>query len=156
MFVRFVFLQPGFQLAFSIRVQEQLNKIPIIGKVMRRFLWYVTTIWMGCDIDTEAKIGAGIHFPHPHGIVVGGKSVIGRNVLILQNVTLGIKDRGNMDNPVIEDEVDINVGAAVLGAVRVGRGAIIGANAVVIKDVPEGQIALGVPARNYPQKIRQV
>ena len=74
---------------------------------------------------------------------------IGDDVVIRQNTTFGIAQHatGLRDWPVIGDGVDIGVGAAILGRVDVGRGAKIGANAVVLKDIPAGAVAVGVPAR---------
>ncbi|WP_263563996.1 serine O-acetyltransferase [Paucibacter sp. DJ1R-11] len=80
------------------------------------------------------------------GIVVHARVFIGSNVKISQNVTLGGRS-GYLEVPIIEDDVDIGAGACVLGPVRIGRGAKIGANAVVLKDVPAGAVAVGVPAR---------
>jgi serine O-acetyltransferase len=74
--------------------------------------------------------------PHPYGIVIHSQTVIGRGVTVMQQVTLGGKDPGKNRAPVIEDGAYIGAGAKVLGAVRVGRGAIVGANAVVTRDVP--------------------
>ncbi|MPT47033.1 MAG: serine acetyltransferase [Sphingobium sp.] len=103
----------------------------------------------GCHISSKAQIGAGIHFPHPQGIVIGEAVKIGRNCQIFQQVTIGGARRGDYmagRQPQIEDNVIIYAGAKVLGAITVGEGAVIGANAVVTKNVPAGHIAVGVPA----------
>jgi serine O-acetyltransferase len=86
-------------------------------------------------------------FPHPVGIVVGEGVKVGRGVVIYQNVTLG--QRGGereWEYPVVEDNVTIYAGAVIAGAITVEKGAIIGANAVVLHHVPAGQVAIGVPA----------
>lgn len=110
-------------------------------------MWYMTTIYFGSEIDTKATIGAGIYMPHPYGIVIGGACIIGKNVSINQNVTLGRRDIDETGDPVIGDNVAINSGAVIVGAVKVGNNAKIGANSVVLKDVPEHATAVGIPAR---------
>jgi serine O-acetyltransferase len=145
--LRLIFLCPGFQLAFSIRIQHLVGTVPVAGPALRRIIWYFTTIWFACDIDPGARFGPGIYFPHPTGIVIGGEWDIGSHVSILQNVTLG---RGN-EKPVfrsqVSDRVQITAGAKVIGAITIGAGSVIGANAVVLHDVPAGVVAVGVPAR---------
>jgi serine O-acetyltransferase len=80
------------------------------------------------------------------GIVVHARAKIGDNVKISQNVTIGGRS-GHIEVPVIEDDVEIGAGACILGPIRIGRGAKIGANAVVLHDVPAHAIAVGVPAQ---------
>ena len=80
------------------------------------------------------------------GVVINADSIIGNNVLIRAHVTIG-KKTSDGKAPVIEDNVEIGDGAKVLGDVRIGERAVIGANAVVISDVPPNSIAVGVPAK---------
>ncbi len=143
---RLLFLTPGFQFVFWLRVQRSLAVVPLLGPALRRVIWYCTTIWFSCDVDPQVEIGPGLYTPHPLGIVIGGGVCIGRNVSILQNVTLGRVANEHLD-PTIGDDVEIGAGAVVLGAVHVGSGAKVGANSVVLKDVPAGAIAVGAPAR---------
>lgn len=140
-------LVPGFQLTLSVRIQELLGKIPVIGKLLRRIQWYLTTIFFGSDIDPECTIGGGIYFPHPFGIVIGGGCTIGKNVSINQNVTIGRRNHDDLRNPVIGNGVSIFTGAVIIGPITIGDNAIIGANAVVTKDVPASSTAIGIPAR---------
>ena len=99
---------------------------PVLAKLMRILL----------NSDVYCRIHSPIIMGHPYGIVIHADAVIGHRVSINHQVTLGAKDRGVHAAPVIGDDVAIGAGAKVLGAVRVGRGAIIGANAVVTRDVP--------------------
>ncbi|HKU72160.1 MAG TPA: hypothetical protein VJQ51_15100 [Burkholderiales bacterium] len=86
--------------------------------------------------DIYCRMPSPVLLPHPYGIIIHGHTLIGRRVTLMQQVTLGGKDLGINRAPVLEDDVYVGAGAKVLGAVRLGRGAIVGANAVVTKDVP--------------------
>lgn len=101
-------------------------------------------------ISAKCEIGKGTRFHHRGvGCVVHDNTIIGENCTIFQNVTLGSKwPNGKCEGgaPVIGDNCFIGAGAVILGAVHIGRNSIIGANAVVTKDIPEGKIAVGIPA----------
>lgn len=153
-YAKLILLCPGFQLALSIRMQSACNRIPLVGPFVRRALWYLTTIWFGCDIDPSARFGPGIYFPHPVGIVIGGEWDIGANVSILQCVTLGRSGAKPSHRPQVGSGSQITAGAKVIGSVNIGAGATIGANAVVLEDVPAGSLAVGVPARILARKSR--
>jgi serine O-acetyltransferase len=104
-----------------------------------------------CFIHPEARIGVGLQTPHPVGIVVGAGCVLERNVTLYQNVTLGTSSQANYlggknDYPHVESDCILYAGAVLIGAVRVGTDAVVGANAVVNRDVPANSIAVGVPA----------
>ena len=102
----------------------------------------------GCDIDPAATIGKGVRIGHPVGIVISGKAVVGENVLIHDGVLMGTKNYEEWNSNVhVGDNVEIGSGAKLMGNITIGKDAIIGANAVVIEDVPEGSIAVGIPAR---------
>ncbi|MGR3701056.1 MAG: serine O-acetyltransferase [Paracoccaceae bacterium] len=109
--------------------------------VMRHRVWSVVT---GAEIDLKTTIGGGLVLPHPNGIVIHPDTVIGPNCLIFQQVTVGVTTHGGP--PVIAGHVDIGAGAKILGPITIGDHAVIGANAVVTKDVPAWGKAVGVPA----------
>lgn len=106
----------------------------------------------GIEIHPAAEIGSNLIIVHPVGIVIGGHSRIGNNVQINQGVSLGYR-RGPVPgdgHPTVEDDVIIAAGAKILGPLTIGRGAVIGANAVVLESVPPYATAVGVPARVLP------
>ncbi|MFM2480812.1 serine O-acetyltransferase [Celerinatantimonas sp. YJH-8] len=111
-----------------------------LSKYWQRRIYYR----YGCEIVRGVQLDLkSIHFPHLLGIVIGPYATIGKNVSIFQNVTLGSNSQNVRDMPVIEDDVKIFSGAVVAGKIRIGKGAIIGANAVVTIDVPPGCCVTG-------------
>ncbi len=109
--------------------------------VVRHRFWSVVT---GADIPVNCQIGGGLLIPHPNGIVIHPDAQIGPNCLIFQQVTIGAVHGGV---PRVAGHVDIGAGAKILGPVVVGEHALIGANAVVLTDIPAGATAVGIPAR---------
>jgi serine O-acetyltransferase len=99
----------------------------------------------GVQIPKTAEIGGGLRILHFGGIVIHPSSRIGRNVSMGHGVTLGVRETD--DAPVIEDDVVLSAYAQILGRVRVGRGAKVGAMSVVLHDVPPGAAVAGIPAR---------
>lgn len=119
-----------------------------------KFFSLLNVIAFGIEVPATLDIGPGLIVTHTHGIVLGAAS-IGSNVTIYQQVTLGALEADfrfdPLLRPIVEDEVVLAAGAKVLGGVRVGRGSTVGANAVVLCDVPADHIAVGVPARVQPK-----
>ena len=118
--------------------------------VLRHRFWSVVT---GADIPLNCNIGGGLVINHPNGIVIHPAAQIGVNCLISQQVTVGTRGRPGL--PRIGGHVDIGAGAKILGPVRVGDHAKIGANAVVVNDVPNGAVAIGVPAKVEGAEMHQ-
>jgi serine O-acetyltransferase len=101
----------------------------------------------GIELPYAVRLGRRVIVEHQGGIVVHGATVIGDDCIIRQNCTLGIRRMDALaDAPILEDGVQLGAGAVVLGRITLGRGAIVGANAVVLKDVPAGGVALGAQA----------
>jgi serine O-acetyltransferase len=120
-----------------------VRHVPIVPQVMYRLIFLLA----GAVVPMSVEIGEGTVLAYGgNGVVLHDRARIGRNVVIAPQVTLGGRN-GLEDVPVVEDDCYIGSGAKVLGPIRIGRGAHIGANAVVIKDVPEFAVAAGVPAR---------
>jgi len=113
-----------------------------------RLLSHANRALTGIEIHPGARIGKGVFIDHGMGVVIGETSSVGDNVTMYQGVTLGGtgKQRGKR-HPTVEDDAVIGVGASVLGAVRIGEGARVGAGSVVLKDVPPHTTAVGIPAR---------
>lgn len=101
----------------------------------------VTEGFMGIELPVSTEVGPGLRLRHGVGIVVNPASRIGAGVMLRQGVTLGNRKLSD-DCPVIEDGVEIGVGAVVIGAVTVGVNARIGPNAVVFRDVPAGAVVM--------------
>lgn len=138
----------SFQLLTLTRVRELCRQyhVPAVNHVLRR----VQTMVYGIEIGNDVELGEGVYFVHPIGIVIGGNAKIGDRVRFMGNNTIGTaKENGY---PILEDDVTVGAGARVLGPIRVGKGAIIGANAVVIRDVPPGAIVTGIPGVNRMPK----
>ena len=108
--------------------------------VLRHRFWSVVT---GADIPLICQIEGGLLLPHPNGVVIHPGAVIGPNCLLFQQVTLGVT---NGDAPRLGGHVDVGAGAKILGAVVVGDHARVGANAVVLANVPAKATAVGIPA----------
>ncbi len=119
---------------------------------------FANIVVFGLEVPARLQIGPGLVIPHTVGTIIGA-GYIGRNVTIYQQVTLGAKiadfEYDIALRPHVEDDVLITAGAKIIGPVRIGRGAIIGANAVVLADVPDHHLAVGVPAQVKPIKDRQ-
>ena len=106
----------------------------------------------GVDIHPEARIGRRVFIDHATGVVIGQTAEVGNDVVIFHGVTLGgVAMTPGKRHPTVGDHVMIGAGAKVLGPITVGAGVKIGANAVVVKDVPCGNVAIGVPARLLPK-----
>src|SRR5262249_30176748 len=119
------------------------RRVPLLPALLAKF----TRIVYATVLPPGVRLGPGVQLSYSGlGTVIHERAVIGARVVIHAGV--GICGRSGLEEvPVIEDDVQIGVGAKVLGPVRVGRGAIIGANAVVIEDVPERAVVGGIPAK---------
>lgn len=147
---RFFEWYPSRSLLGSIRAYQRVqhSRHPwhvVVRKiaVLRHRIWSVAT---GADIPLNSKIAGGLLLPHPNGVVIHPGSEIGPNCLIFQQVTLGTV-QGSSGVPHLGGNVVVGAGAKLLGGVRIGDHALIGANAVVLQDIPPGATGAGIPAR---------
>lgn len=138
--------EPWKHLLHALRRYQRWAKHPYLSGLRR--LWVpVHRFWSvvcSCDIPLNAQLGGGLMLTHPNGVVIHPEARIGVNCLILQQVTIGTGPKPGL--PEVDSGVLIGAGAKILGGIRVGRGARIGANAVVLDDVPPFTSAVGIPA----------
>ncbi|MGZ3769085.1 MAG: serine O-acetyltransferase EpsC [Bdellovibrio sp.] len=146
-----VFLQilsPRFLPVVLCRVSHSLyrHKLSPLAKLFS----LVNFVLFGIEISPQIEIGPGLFFPHTQGTVIGARK-IGANAIIFQQVTLGAKDLDmgfNLEcRPEIGDNVTIGAGAKILGGVFIGNDAKIGANSVVLSDIPARSVCVGIPGR---------
>lgn len=139
---------PRFAPVTLIRLAQfsRLKDFQTIAKIFSLLNFLIFKI----EVPTSLKIGPGLVIPHPQGTVLGAQE-IGANVTIFHQVTLGGKaadfSYDLSQRPKVCDGVTLSVGSKILGPLTVGKGAIIGANAVVLEDIPAGVTAVGIPAK---------
>lgn len=114
-------------------------------KFLARIKFRLMQILLGCTIPPSVVIGDKCTIAHFHGIVIHHETVIGRGTFLYQNVTLG--GRNGKPGPIIGDNCIIGAGACVIGNIRIGNNVKIGANAVVLEDVPDNCTVVGVPGK---------
>ena len=136
----------GLHAMIFYRIAHALNNLRV--PFFSRWLSQVGRFFTGIEIHPGAAIGNGFFIDHGMGVVIGETTIIGENVTIYQGVTLGGtgKEKGKR-HPTIGNDVVIGTGAKVLGNITIGDNSYIGANAVVIKDVPANSTVVGVPGR---------
>lgn len=115
-------------------------------RAIARICRYVQNVLLAADIHYAADIGPGLRIKHGFGIVIGEGVVIGRHATIFNGVTFGTKSPVDPDYPTAGDFVFVGTGAKILGRIHVGDRAIIAANSVVLRNVPSGSVAAGIPA----------
>jgi len=146
--VKLMLSTDSYRILFLNRIREAAHRwhIPLVNHLLR----VAQTAVFGIEIDRDVEMGEGVYLVHPLGVVIGGDSKIGARVRFYGNNTVGtVHDDGY---PVVEDDVWIGAGARILGPIRVGARSRIGANAVVLTDVPPEHVAVGVPAKIHPRK----
>ena len=144
-FERF-FNYPGLWAMFFYRIAHWLygKGLRFIPRLISAFGMFLTMI----DIHPGATIGRRVFIDHGVGVVIGETTIIGEDVLIYQQVTLGgVSTVKGKRHPTLENNVVIGAGAKVLGNITIGANSKVGANSVVVKDVPADSTAVGIPAR---------
>jgi len=147
-----IFCYPGFQALLSHRIAHKLAywKVPFLP----RYISYLTRIITGIEIHPKARIGNRFFIDHGEGVVIGETAIIGDDVLIYQQVTLGgTGNEHGKRHPTIGNNVIIGAGAKVLGNITIGDNVRIGAGSVVIDDVPPHSTVVGIPGRVVQQKV---
>jgi serine O-acetyltransferase len=137
---------PGLHAIWAHRLAHRLWRKN--WKLAAHVIAYFSRTITGIEIHPGARIGRRFFIDHGMGVVIGETAEIGTDVMLYHGVTLGgvSAERGKR-HPTIEDDVVIGAGAKVLGAIRIGKGSRIGANAVVVKDVEPERVVVGIPGR---------
>ena len=138
----------GFRAAHRCLVNERIPR-PLAKLVV--LLYKVATTWvLGVELPPETIVGAQLRLIHPQGIVVNGQTRIGARVILRASTTIGNvmgSDGVASASPTIGDDVELGANVVIVGPLRIGAGARVGAGAVVVRDVPAGGVAVGNPAR---------
>ncbi|MHC4377869.1 MAG: serine O-acetyltransferase [Planctomycetota bacterium] len=145
--------RPGFRALVTYRfgvwrmgVRPKLLRAPL--SVLYRWMFRRSCWKYGIELPYSSRIGRRVVFEHQHGIVIHGSAEIGDGCVLRQGVTLGNRrDDRPFNAPILGRNVNVGAGAKILGKIRVGDGAHVGANAVVVHDVAPGATVVGIPAR---------
>lgn len=136
-FVKDLLISPEFQIILSYRIQSRLFKTGRLGRLVAKILQLFTRAYTGCYIDYYAKIEGGVGIVHSVGVVIGDNALLKSGVQVYQNTTIG--SGAQIDRITI-----VYPGAVVSGNVKIGQNCQIGANSVVLKDVPKNSKVVGV------------
>lgn len=140
---------PGVHAIWSHRLAHKMwhSGARTVARVVSSMARVVT----GIDIHPGAVIGRRVFIDHGTGVVIGQTAEVGEDVVIFHGVTLGgVAMVKGKRHPTVESNVMIGAGAKVLGPITIGSGSKIGANAVVVREVPDEHVAIGIPAHNQP------
>jgi len=148
-------LYPGLHALVYYRISHKLWqwKVPVIP----RWLSQIARFFTGIEIHPGAQIGKNFFIDHGMGVVIGETAIVGDNVLLYQGVTLGGtgKETGKR-HPTLGNNVVVGAGAKILGNILIGDNSYIGANAVVIKNVPANSTVVGIPGRITKQDGQKI
>ncbi len=149
--IELLYAYPGVWAIICYRIANKIYKKGF--KKTARFLMAINQILTNIDIHPGATIGENVFIDHGIGVVIGETTIIGNNVTIYQGVTLGgVSLNPGKRHPTIEDDCIIGAGAKILGDITIGKGSKIGANSVVVKDVPPYSTVVGIPGKIIKRK----
>lgn len=148
------FMSPGFKAVTLYRISRRFRSGGPFGKALSKIAWRWSVSATGCYLSPLADIGPGLSLPHAVGVVVGEGVRVGAGVTLYQHVTIGRARNNEASYPTIGDNVTVYAGAVVVGAIEVGSQAVIAANSVVARHVPEATLAAGAPAEIKSRRSR--
>jgi len=151
--IKYLITNASFKITFWFRIGTQLKKsknpfmkiLYLLVFILHKHYEYLTGIMLPIGMD----VGRGLKFAHFSGIIINPDTIIGNNCTIFQCVTIG--DMRGKGGGIIGDNVVIFAGAKLIGNIKIGNNVVIGANAVVVKDIPDNAVVVGVPSHiiNY-------
>lgn len=133
---------------YGVRLALFRKLYSLVYKILFKFVQIIT----GIELPCEAIVGRNFVIDHFGGIIISGYARFGDNCRIRNGVVVGLRRVDEPCAPIIGNNVDIGAGAKLLGPIKVGDNSVIGANAVVLEDVPENSLAIGVPAIVKPRR----
>lgn len=139
-------LYPSVHVLISHRIAHFLyqKKMSFLARLISQIARFLT----GIEIHPGAKIGKGLFIDHGMGVVIGETAIIGDHVTLYHGVTLGgTGKKSEKRHPTIKDHVMIGAGAVILGDITIGQRSKVGANSVVLKDVPDDSTVVGIPGK---------
>lgn len=145
--LQIILTYPGVHAVFWYKISHFLYRHQF--KLLAEFIMFLVRCSINIEIHPAATIGKRLFIDHGTGVVIGATSIIGDDVTMYHGVTLGGVGRGGSTgkrHPTVENGVTIGAGAKILGDITLGEGCIIGANAVVLKDIPSFSTAVGIPS----------
>jgi serine O-acetyltransferase len=134
---------------YGVRPAPLRKILSFIYKLLFKFVQIIT----GIELPCEAEVGRNFVIDHFGGIIVSGYAKFGDNCRIRNGVTIGLRRIEEKFAPMIGNNVDIGAGAKLLGPIKIGDNVVVGANAVVLCDIPANSIAVGVPATIKPRSL---
>jgi len=149
-FLRAYFYSPSFRVLLNHRIGKHFYfGRGFFLRQISNYYKYALVTKRSCDISYHANIGKNLRLPHPFAIVIGKGVVLGNNVKVFQQVTLGSHGKVGQDfgYPIVGDNTIIYAGATVIGGITIGANSVVGANSLINKDIPAGSVAFGSPCR---------
>jgi len=148
----YLLFELGVWATVSYRIRRALYqvKIPVIKQIFRIITFIMfkfSEVFLGVAISSQTEIGPGLYIGHTGVILLHPDVKIGKNFNIGNCVTIGLRGDGYSGVPVIADNVYVHTGAKVIGNIKIGNNAKVGANAVVLSDLPDNSTAVGIPAK---------
>lgn len=150
--LRAVFQTEGIWAVMCLRFGQYLRQeAPLVVRLLcelpYRIAWQLLGYVVGIHLYPNSPVGPGLYIGHYGGIWISPRATIGANCSISQGVTIGVAGRDRSRGPILGDRVWVGPNAVITGRITIGAGAVIGANSLVVTNLPENAVVMGVPAR---------